>query len=28
VDVVPGPGKALYVSDDAASAIYRVVPAR
>ncbi len=28
VDVVPGPGKALYVSDDAASAIYRVVPAK
>jgi len=28
VDVVPGPGRALYVSDDTASAIYRVVPVR
>ncbi len=28
VDVVPGPGAALYVSDDAAGAIYRLVPAR
>ncbi|HUC27273.1 MAG TPA: hypothetical protein VMA73_31645 [Streptosporangiaceae bacterium] len=27
VDVVPGPGKALYVSDDTAGAIYRLVPA-
>jgi glucose/arabinose dehydrogenase len=28
VDVVPGPGAALYVSDDTAGAIYRLVPAR
>jgi glucose/arabinose dehydrogenase len=28
VDVVPGPGPALYVSDDTAGAIYRLVPAR
>jgi glucose/arabinose dehydrogenase len=28
VDVVPGPGGALYVSDDTAGAIYRLVPAR
>jgi glucose/arabinose dehydrogenase len=28
VDIVPGPGAALYVSDDAAGAIYRLVPAR
>ena len=28
VDVVPGPGAALYVSDDAAGAIYRLTPAR
>ena len=27
VDIVPGPGAALYVSDDTAGAIYRVVPA-
>jgi len=27
VDVVPGPGAALYVSDDSAGAIYRLVPA-
>jgi glucose/arabinose dehydrogenase len=27
VDVVPGPGAALYVSDDTAGAIYRLVPA-
>ena len=27
-DVVPGPGPALYVSDDTAGAIYRLVPAR
>ena len=27
VDIVPGPGDALYVSDDTAGAIYRVVPA-
>ena len=28
VDVVPGPGAALYVSDDTAGAIYRLAPAR
>jgi glucose/arabinose dehydrogenase len=28
VDAVPGPDGALYVSDDAAGAIYRIVPAR
>jgi glucose/arabinose dehydrogenase len=28
VDVVPGPGAALYVSDDAAGAIYRLAPPR
>ena len=28
VDAVPGPDGALYVSDDAAGAIYRFVPAR
>jgi glucose/arabinose dehydrogenase len=28
VDVVPGPGAALYVSDDTAGAVYRLVPAR
>ena len=28
VDIVPGLGAALYVSDDAAGAIYRMVPAR
>jgi len=28
VDAVPGPDGALYVSDDAAGAIYRLVPAR
>jgi glucose/arabinose dehydrogenase len=28
VDVVPGPGPALYVSDDTAGAIYRLIPAR
>jgi glucose/arabinose dehydrogenase len=28
VDAVPGPDGALYVSDDAAGAVYRVVPAR
>jgi glucose/arabinose dehydrogenase len=28
VDVVPGPDAALYVSDDAAGAIYRLVPPR
>ncbi len=28
VDVVPGPDAALYVSDDIANAIYRLVPAR
>jgi glucose/arabinose dehydrogenase len=28
VDVVAGPGSALYVSDDVAGAIYRLVPAR
>jgi glucose/arabinose dehydrogenase len=27
VDAVPGPGGALYVSDDSAGAIYRLVPA-
>jgi glucose/arabinose dehydrogenase len=26
VDVVPGPDGALYVSDDNAGAIYRIVP--
>jgi glucose/arabinose dehydrogenase len=28
VDAVPGPDGALYVSDDAAGAVYRIVPAR
>ena len=28
VDAVPGPDGALYVSDDQAGAIYRVVPAK
>jgi glucose/arabinose dehydrogenase len=28
VDVAPGPGAALYVSDDTAGAVYRLVPAR
>ena len=28
VDAVAGPGAALYVSDDTAGAIYRLVPAR
>jgi glucose/arabinose dehydrogenase len=28
VDAVPGPDGALYVSDDAAGAIYRIVPSR
>ena len=28
VDAVPGPDGALYVYDDAAGAIYRIVPAR
>jgi glucose/arabinose dehydrogenase len=28
VDAVPGPDGALYISDDAAGAIYRIVPAR
>lgn len=28
VDAVPGPGRALYVSDDTAGAIYRLLPAR
>jgi glucose/arabinose dehydrogenase len=27
-DAVPGPGRALYVSDDTAGAIYRIVPRR
>jgi glucose/arabinose dehydrogenase len=27
VDAVPGPDGALYVSDDTAGAIYRIVPA-
>jgi glucose/arabinose dehydrogenase len=27
VDAVPGPGGALYVSDDAAGAVYRLAPA-
>jgi glucose/arabinose dehydrogenase len=28
VDAVPGPDGALYVSDDQAGAIYRIVPAK
>ena len=28
VDAVPGPDGALYVSDDTAGAVYRIVPAR
>jgi len=28
VDAVPGPDGALYVSDDTAGAIYRIVPAK
>lgn len=28
VDIVPGPGAALYVGDDTSGAIYRLVPAR
>jgi glucose/arabinose dehydrogenase len=28
VDAVPGPDGALYVSDDSAGAIYRLMPAR
>jgi glucose/arabinose dehydrogenase len=28
VDAVPGPGGALYVSDDTAGAIYRLTPPR
>ena len=28
VDAVPGPGGALYVSDDTAGAIYRFAPSR